>query len=96
MEAVVKLTADRIVAEGKDVPDFGAFMKSMKPSITGVIPFIEAETDRGYRQTYVLTTKIISESFKINQGSWDTKNPKRIILRKLTCITCEADEEKLL
>lgn len=43
--AVVKRTADRIVAQGKDLPDFDTFVTSMKTNISNVTISIVTETD---------------------------------------------------
>lgn len=88
--AVIKRTADRLVAQGEDIPDFTTFIRAVESNITNIAISVVTEgnmedidrvlTDQG---------KSISGTLKIHQVTWVVTNPKRIYLRKLTCISCE-------
>ena len=91
--AVVKRTADRIVAQGKDIPDLVTLINSVETSVTNVIMSVVTETEmEDIDKLLSEQGKGIPETLKIHQITWDRVNPIRIYLRKLTCITCKPGE----
>lgn len=94
--AVIKRTADRIVAQGSDIPDFNTLMKCIRENTTNVI--ISTVTTKEIEEINKLLHRKISSVpgiTKVHQMTWDSRITQKIFLRKLTCLTCAPGERCL-
>ncbi|CAG5032732.1 unnamed protein product [Parnassius apollo] len=94
--AVIKRTADRIVAQGSDIPDFNTLMRCIRENTTNVI--ISTVTTKQIEELNKLLQRKINSVpgiTKVHQMTWDSHMAQKIFLRKLTCLTCASGERCL-
>lgn len=91
---LLKRTADAIVARGTDISDLASLVANLKQSCQGVkiLPF-----DENVLQEIDKTKPTNMQAFKgttqIHQLTWNNKTPQYLFARRLTCISCETDQE---
>lgn len=84
--AVLKRTADKIVSQGKDVPDLKTLMTFLKTRVQGVT--IQEVFECGiYEKDLLIPNDLPSfkGTMKVHQAMWNANNKNLLALRKLSC-----------
>ncbi|KAL4711611.1 hypothetical protein ACJJTC_003628 [Scirpophaga incertulas] len=86
--AVVKRTADSLIAQGHDIPDFSTFVAKIIIR-TNILLYTVFEADITIVDEMIpKKLKPIPETTKIHQITWSRENPRKIYLRYLSCSIC--------
>lgn len=93
--ATLKRTADRMVAQNKDVESFESFTKALNDNISGIYmesisehDILQIKTENEECMTMLPTFK---GTMKVHQICWIASNPRILELRSLSCFECNSD-----
>lgn len=89
--AVIKRTADSLVAHGEDIPDYTTFVVKMICR-TNVRLYTVTESDIIEADNLIpKTLKTIPNTSKIHQITWSCEYPNKLFLRQLSCTECSLE-----
>lgn len=85
--AVVKRTADRTVAQGKDVVDIGTFVQVLRSAIRIQIRVIESSEIKAMSSLVPQSLKPFKGTMEVHQIVWKKGDP-HLYMNKLSCFSC--------
>ena len=91
--AVIKRTADRLVAQGKDISNFDSLLHELKFNCHGVyLETVDAESITEFEKQIPNILTSFSGTMKVHQATWNISNPQVVNFRRLSCNFCGLGE----
>lgn len=90
---VLKRTADRVVAEGKDIANFEAMFKTLKEKTKVLLLNVESDhikEEEDWLREEMTPLSTIKGTLKVHQVCWN-RLTNDVMFRKLSCYDCQTD-----
>lgn len=90
---VLKRTADRVVAEGKDIVNFEAMFKTLKEKTKVILLNVESDhikEEQDWLEEDMTPLSTIKGTLKVKQVCWN-RLTNDVMFRKLSCYDCQTD-----
>lgn len=85
----LKRTADRIVAQGKDIDSFITFVQALKNNVRNVeISVVDAQEIESMKKILPQTIPSFHGTMKVHQVVFIKDQPHQLAMRKLSCFDC--------
>nr|CAH7736447.1 unnamed protein product [Callosobruchus chinensis] len=86
--AVVKRTADRLVAMGRDIPDLQSLVKALRDSTKVVVLFIDSKHIEEIDSIIPNDVQTFRGTMKVHEVCWTIEPPNILKMRQLSCRLC--------
>lgn len=91
--AVLKRTADRLVAEGNDIPNLASLFSQLSQSVKGITLITVSKeniesVDKLLEKKYI---KAFCGTLKVHQVTWHAQMHSNLYFRKLSCFKCHPE-----